>query len=143
MESRTTPDNITHLKENEVFVFGSNLAGRHGAGAAKTARRFGAEYGVWKGMSGMTYAIPTKDIEVRSALPLSHISAYVGEFINFARVSPQYRFLVTEIGCGLSGYSPADIAPMFFEATWSSNVCLPERFWNVLNEMAIERSKGS
>src|SRR5574343_389660 len=126
MENRTTTDNMTHLKENEVFVFGSNLAGRHGAGAARTA---------------MTYAIPTKDREVRNALPLIHISAYVSEFINLASVSPQYRFLVTEIGCGLSGYSPADIAPMFFEATWLSNVCLPERFWNVLNEMAIERSK--
>lgn len=142
MENRTTPENIASLKDGEVFVFGSNLAGRHGAGAAKAARKFGAEYGVWKGMSGMTYAIPTKDALVKNALPLASISTYVEEFIGFAEKNPQYEFLVTEIGCGLSGYSPEDIAPMFESAVPIRNIALPERFWDVIIKIFLQRIKG-
>jgi hypothetical protein len=97
-----------------IFVFGSNLAGRHGKGAAKVARdRFGAVYGVGYGRTGMSYAIATKDIHLRT-LPLESIKADVDEFLHYARSHPEKSFFVTRIGCGLAGYSDAQIAPMFF-----------------------------
>lgn len=101
---------------SEIFVFGSNLAGRHGKGAALTARlKYGAVYGVGIGPTGNAYAIPTKDAQLRT-LPLGVIEPYVREFINYARGNPQLRFLVTRVGCGLAGYDDSDIAPMFVGA---------------------------
>lgn len=105
-----TPENITELDENQVFVFGSNLAGRHGKGAAKTAMKFGAIYGVAVGRWSDTYAIPTKD-ENMSQLSLSGIEIYVRQFLEHARRHPELEFLVTKIGCGLAGYTPKQIAP--------------------------------
>jgi hypothetical protein len=97
----------------EIFVFGSNLAGRHGAGAARTARLlYGARYGVGVGPAGRSYAIPTKDYSIRT-LPLDEIKPYVDQFLKFARMYPGLTFNITRIGCGLAGYKPQDIAPMF------------------------------
>lgn len=108
----------------KVFVFGSNLAGRHGAGAAKFARQHhGAEYGVGVGRTGNSYAIPTKNGNLKT-LPLSEIAKFVLSFIAYAETNLQLEFEVTRIGCGLAGYKTSDIAPMF--STAPSNCQLPE-----------------
>lgn len=100
----------------EVFVFGSNLAGRHGKGAALAARRlWGAEYGVGVGPTGNAYAIPTKDERLRP-LHIDVIAGYVDAFKTYARAHPQVFFRVTRVGCGLAGYKDSDIAPMFKDA---------------------------
>lgn len=120
---------IYSLKDSEVFVFGSNLAGRHGAGAAKTAHQlFGAKMGVGNGPTGKCYGIPTKDHNIRT-LPLKEIALYVEQFLTYTRENPDKTFLVTPIGCGLAGYKPHQIAPMF--ANHSQNVILPREFRNL------------
>lgn len=107
-----------------VFVFGSNLAGRHGAGSALEAlRHHGAVYGRGFGRYGNSYAIPTKDRELKP-LPLPEIDAYVVAFLAHALANRHERFHVVKIGCGLAGYKEAQIAPMFKGAP--SNVELPE-----------------
>lgn len=107
-----------------IFVFGSNLAGRHGKGAALHARQqHGAIYGQGVGLQGSSYAIPTKDHQIRT-LPLETIQAYVDQFIHFARQHPELQFQVTRIGCGLAGYTDAQIAPLF--STAPANCQLPE-----------------
>jgi len=127
---------ITHLAENEVFVFGSNLAGRHGAGAALTARqKFGAVYGQGAGLQGQSYAIPTKD-ENLEVLPLPLVRGYIREFVKFARDRPDLTFLVTEIGCGLAGHTPEQIGPWFYRCP--ENVRLPASF----EELAQGRYAG-
>ena len=99
-----------------IFVFGSNLAGRHGAGSARhAAMRKGAIEGRGVGFQGESYAIPTKDERIRT-LPLARIKPYVDAFVLFAKSHPEMTFEVTKIGCGLAGYTDADIAPMFREA---------------------------
>ncbi len=99
-----------------VFVFGSNLAGRHGKGAALHAKReHRAVHGVGVGRTGNAYAIPTKDAALRT-LPLSGIMGYVLEFLRYAKAHPDLRFEVTRIGCGLAGYTDAQMAPMFADA---------------------------
>lgn len=119
-------------REQVIFVFGSNLAGRHGKGAALTARRhYGAQYGVGHGRTGNAYAIPTKDENLRT-LPLPVIESYVKEFLDYARSHPELRFKVTAIGTGLAGYRHWDIAPMFDGAP--SNCDLPS-VWLVILEM--------
>lgn len=129
---RITPNHIIALKPHEVFVFGSNEAGRHSRGAALTAKQWGARKSVPAGRAGQTYAIPTKPADVRVSLCLRDISKYVDDFIQHAQAHPNDYFLVTEIGCGLAGYSPRDIAPMFRGAVELRNVALPVRFWAVL-----------
>ena len=100
----------------DVFVFGSNLAGVHGAGAAKEAQRnWGAIYGLGIGRMGSSYAIPTKDKEIRT-LPLSVISIYVEDFIRYATHRPDENFFVTRVGCVLAGYRDEEIAPLFASA---------------------------
>ena len=107
-----------------IFVFGSNLAGKHGAGAALHARKeHGAIYGQGKGLQGTSYAIPTKDANIET-LPLSEIQKYVEEFKIFAMKHPELLFIVTRIGCGLAGYTDKQIAPMFKNSP--SNCRLPE-----------------
>lgn len=120
-----TTEFITYLKPNQVFVFGSNLAGRHGLGAAKHAVKFGAVYGIGKGMTGQCYAIPTKD-KFLNILPLSEIQKYCEEFIIFAENKPNLEFLVTKIGCGLAGYQISDISVFFKNVP--NNVILPIEF---------------
>lgn len=100
-------------ENGNIFVFGSNLAGRHGKGAAFVARqKFGAKYGVGKGRTGMSYAIPTKN-ERLCSIGLPDIRRFVGEFLDYARNTPNLTFYVTRVGCGLAGYSDTSIAPMF------------------------------
>ena len=118
-----TPDRISELKNNEIFVFGSNLAGAHGGGAARLAwQRFGAIWGQGVGLQGRSYAIPTMQGGVETIKP------YVDDFIEFARLHPELRFLVTRIGCGIAGFKPEEIAPLFAEALEMENVILPEDF---------------
>lgn len=123
-----TPDNITVLKPHEIFVFGSNQSGRHGAGAAKTALGWGAKWGQAEGIQGKTYGIPTKDFSVRRTLSIKEIKPYVDRFVKFAEAHPQLKFLVTEIGCGLAGLDYKDVAPLFKDAVMLPNVVLPRRF---------------
>lgn len=112
--------------KNEIFVFGSNLAGRHGKGAAYFAlMNYGAIYGNGVGIQGSAYAIPTKDWNIRP-LSLPTIELYVSNFMQFARDNPQYNFKVTRIGCGLAGYSNECIAPMFKA---SPNNCIFSSQW--------------
>jgi hypothetical protein len=113
----------------EIFVFGSNLAGRHGKGAALCALKdHGAVYGVGMGLQGNSYAIPTKN-EALYTLNKWNINYYVASFILFAWQNPDLYFNVTPIGCGLAGYKPEDIAPMFREALSLPNVRLPKEFF--------------
>lgn len=113
-----------------VFVFGSNLAGRHGKGAALFARQYrGAIYGVGVGRQGDSYGIPTKDAKLKT-LPLWAIQGEVGVFLRYAEANPHERFELTPIGCGLAGYKPEEIAPFFLGAP--PNVELPAEFVQVL-----------
>jgi hypothetical protein len=130
--NRTTSEQITKLQLNEVFVFGSNESGRHGLGAAKTALSWGAKWGQAEGLQGRTYGIPTKDSSVRRTLSVVEIKPYVDRFIEFAKTNPNVIFLVTEVGCGLAGLKPKEVAPLFAEATELDNVHLPARFWHKL-----------
>ena len=107
----------------KIFVFGSNLAGRHGKGAALSAyRRHGAIYGQGTGPQGQSYAIPTKDEQLRT-LPIPHIQRHVKQFLRYAELNPALTFEVTRVGCGYAGYSDDDIAPLFAGAP--SNCILP------------------
>ncbi len=118
-----TPERITSLQADEVFVFGSNLAGMHGGGAARLAyERFGAVWGCGVGLQGQSYAIPTMQGGVETIQP------YVDEFIDFARSRPDLFFYVTRIGCGIAGFADAEIAPLFAAARAVPNICLPESF---------------
>ena len=118
-----TPDYITELKPDEVFVFGSNLAGMHGGGAAYIAfKQFGAVMGCGVGLRGQSYAIPTMQGGVETIKP------YVDDFIAFAKEHPELFFYVTRIGCGIAGFRDKEIAPLFKEALGLKSVCLPETF---------------
>lgn len=124
---RIAPDRIAELRDDEIFVFGSNLAGMHAGGAARMACRcFGAVWGQGVGLQGRSYAIPTMQGGVETIRP------YVDEFIDFARRHPHLKFLVTEIGCGIAGFTPEEIAPLFAAAVSVENIWLPARFWEVL-----------
>ena len=101
---------------NQVYAFGSNLKGIHGAGSALVARRlFGAQLGVAYGPTGRSYAIPTKDYNLNT-LQLYYIEQYIALFKRYAKEHPELKFFVTAIGCGLAGYTHADIAPFFRDA---------------------------
>ena len=118
-----TPERITSLRADEVFVFGSNLAGMHGGGAARVAyERFGAVWGCGVGLQGQSYAIPTMQGGVETIKP------YVDAFIDFAVSRPDLFLYVTRIGCGIAGFVDAEIAPLFAAARGVSNICLPESF---------------
>lgn len=120
-------DRIDILEEHEIFVFGSNLAGRHGGGAARAANmKFGAEWGVGVGLTGQSYAIPTMQGGVETIKP------YVDEFIRFAQENPGLKFLVTRIGCGIAGFKDEEIAPLFDKAMQVPNIYLPETFFKLL-----------
>jgi len=121
-----TPENITHLEPNQIFVYGANSGGRHGAGAAKLALRWGAKMGEY-GLNGQTYGIQT--------LPLDKIQVHVNDFLATAFSHPEYEFLVSKIGCGLAGYQPKDIAPLFKTVKTTGvfeNVILPEEFYKYI-----------
>ena len=123
--------------KTDIFVFGSNLAGRHGKGAALYARQnHGAIYGQGEGPQGSSYAIPTKDEKLKPLSP-TEINYYVRRFISTAKNCTELTFNVTAIGCGLAGYSPAIIAPMFSECLDLPNVNLPTEFLDVLYQNVV------
>ena len=129
---RYTPDFITHLNKGEIFVFGSNLKGLHGGGAARLAyERFGAIWGQGVGLQGSCYGIPTMHGGVDAIKP------YVDEFIEFAKNHTEYTFLVTKIGCGIAGFKEEEIAPLFADAVSVDNIILPESFVMFLNQTAL------
>ena len=125
-----TPERIMELKPNEIFVFGSNLAGAHGGGAARLAyERFGAIWGQGVGLQGQSYAIPTMQGGVETIKP------YVDEFIRFAKQHPEQKFLVTKIGCGIAGFKVDEIAPLFYHAIDSENIVLPKEFDDIVQDI--------
>ena len=129
MKGRISPDRINDLNENEIFVFGSNLEGSHGGGAAAiAARKFGAIWGKGVGLQGQSYGIPTMHGGI------SAIKPYVDEFIEFAKNNPDLDFLVTRIGCGIAGFREEEIAPLFKSATPLENVFLPDSFWDIIQK---------
>lgn len=138
-QKRVTPAQINSLGDNEVFVFGSNLRGLHGGGAARFAYdNFGAEWENGVGMQGKSYAIPTLSLPggaKEHMLSVSEIGRYVNDFLNFAQNHPELTFYVTPIGCGIAGFKPIQIAPLFKDATFIDNVYLPAEFWKIINHM--------
>lgn len=130
---QVTPEFITHLEEGEVFVFGSNLAGMHGGGAARMAyERFGAEWGVGVGPTGQCYAIPTMQGGIETIRP------YVDEFISYAKQHPEKFFLVTRVGCGIAGFTDEEMAPLFREAQHLTNIALPQEWQQIVdNQLTI------
>ena len=130
-----TYERISELRENEILVFGSNLAGAHGGGAAWLAyRRFGAVWGEGVGLHGRTYAIPTMQGGVDTVKP------YVDDFILFSKEHKELTFLVTRIGCGIAGFRNEEIAPLFKDAICVENIILPKEFVeNILSDGDIRR----
>lgn len=128
MKRRYTPEIITTLKDNEIFVFGSNLQGQHLGGAARIARQWGAIMGQGEGIQGQTYAIPTMFKSVEEIAP------YVENFILYAKENPNNTFFVTKIGCGIAGFKIEQIAPLFKAVIEQElpNVILPKEFWELL-----------
>ena len=124
IDKRFTPDHITELSKCEIFVFGSNLEGRHAGGAARFAyEHFGAEWGNGVGPQGRCYAIPTMHG------PISAIEPYVSDFIDYVIDHPQNRFLVTRVGCGIAGFKDRDMAPLFAAALFLPNISLPREWF--------------
>lgn len=129
-----TPENIIKLEPNQIFVFGSNLAGCHGLGAAKTAKdKFGAQYGVGKGLTGRCYAFPTKDQYIET-LPLSLIKEEFIDLFACCENFPECEFLLTKVGCGLAGYSVKDIVSCFKDLPIPANLSMPAEFWKELDK---------
>jgi hypothetical protein len=120
-------DGTEPTEDDVIFVFGSNLAGIHGAGAAKAALNYGAQYGKGIGLSHDSYAIPTKDENIRT-MPLYDIIPHIDAFAEFTHANPKMKFWVTRIGCGLAGYTDDVIAPLFREC--NSNCSFAED-WKV------------
>lgn len=122
-----TPENITELGRDDVFVFGSNLQGIHAGGAARIAhQKFGAIMGQGEGLQGRSYAIPTMQGGIDTIKP------YVDRFIDFARECDQNTFYVTRIGCGIAGFTDEEIAPLFNDAYDLYNVRLPKSFSDII-----------
>jgi hypothetical protein len=128
LPDRITPSMINVLDPNEIFVFGSNIQGMHMGGAARVAySKFGAEWGNGEGLQGQSYALPTME-------GIENTTAAARHFTACAKEHPELKFFVTPVGCGIAGYTPEDIAPMFREAAKLENVYLPISFWKVLME---------
>lgn len=133
-QQRVTPGMITRLADDEIFVFGSNLGGYHGGGAAAFAmQHFGAVWGCGVGLQGQSYAIPTMQGGVETIRP------YTDQFIEYAKANTRLKFLVTPIGCGIAGFHPAEIAELFKEAVNVENIYLPNEFWVFLKQQKRER----
>lgn len=134
---RITPSNVTELKQNEIFVFGSNKMGMHFGGAARFAYdNFGAEWGNGEGLQGKTYAIPTME-------GIENAKQAVKRFISFATNNSDLIFLVTPVGCGIAGYSSEEIAPLFIDAAKLENIYLPEDFWSIILKQTHHNEKLS
>ena len=136
LDAKYTPDKISTLGRREIFVFGSNLAGHHGGGAARVAfNRFGAIWGQGEGLQGNSYAIPTMQGGVETIKP------YVDRFIEFAKYEKALTFYVTKIGCGIAGFKLSEIAPLFKDALVVPNIRLPKEFVELIgkNDDDVER----
>lgn len=132
-----TPENITSLDQDDIFVFGSNLEGIHAGGAARTAyEKFGAEWGNGVGLQGQSYAIPTMHGGIETIKP------YVDQFIDVARECDQNTFYVTRVGCGIAGFTDEEIAPLFKDAMKLYNVRLPESFVKVIKSLPDQSSEN-
>ena len=130
LPDRITPSQINVLADNEIFVFGSNFQGAHMGGAARAAKeKFGAVWGIGEGLQGKSYAIPTME-------GLDNLAPAVQRFTSFAHQHKELKFYVTAIGCGIAGYQPEQIAPMFLDAAYLRNVYLPVSFWKVILKVA-------
>jgi len=128
MNDRITPDKITFLKPDEIFVFGSNRCGFHGGGAARIAMEdFGAKWGEGLGPTGKCYAIDTMSGGIENIRP------QVNSFLDYAKKHSELKFFVTRIGCGIAGYTDKEIAPLFAEAQNINNIYLPKSFWNIIH----------
>lgn len=126
---RVTPSEVRKLRDGEIFVFGSNAKGMHGAGAARVAvEKFGAKMGKGEGLQGRSYAIPTME-------GLESLKGAVDRFAEFAKGHRDLEFFVTAVGCGIAGYTPEQVAPLFYEAAQLWNVYLPVSFWKVILKM--------
>lgn len=125
--NRISSNTIEKLNDNEIFVFGSNIQGMHGGGAAWYAHKnFGAEWGIGEGLTGSTYALPTMEGTASMKKAIAH-------FIVCAKQHPELTFLVTAVGCGIAGYTPKEVAPMFREALSVENIYLPKVFVDELS----------
>lgn len=129
---RFTPEYIDRLEKDEIFVFGSNYAGRHGKGAAREALKYGATKGIGRGLSGQTYAFPTKDARIQT-LPLQYIKDEVRYFMECVDKNKDKIFLLTKVGCGLAGYTPEEIGMLFKGYIIPENLIMPKEFYEVLN----------
>lgn len=131
-----TPENITKLEQNQIFVFGSNTKGIHGAGAAKFARsNFGAEWGIGEGLTGQCYAFPTKGYNIET-LSLDDIDVSVIHLLGTVVVNTDKEFLLTKVGCGLAGLEIKDIANLFKKyKPLPSNLVLPKEFYDIIYDI--------
>jgi len=134
---KITPNNITKLKKNEIFVFGSNLLGNHAGGAARfAAEKFGAINGQGIGLQGKSYALPTLDTTM-DKLSLKQMASYVSELQVCAINNPKLTFLITEVGCGIAGFTHQEVAPLFASLAGIDNFALPQAFVDVINAPVI------
>lgn len=137
-----TPEQITELKENEIFVFGSNMNGNHAGGAAKTAvDKFGAIEGQAIGLQGQSYGLPTLSKKMQK-LALSIIKKHLSDLNAFAQQNNNLTFYVTKIGCGIAGYDIKDIAELFHSIEWNGNIILPLEFLKIEQEQIIKGFKA-
>lgn len=132
MLCRQTPDNITSLLPNEIFVFGSNMNGAHAGGAAKIAMRWGAKWGEPDGIQGQTYALPTMDIYFKP-LDLDTVKRNVIVLLACVQNHKREHFLITKVGCGIAGFTIEQIAPLFKDFTVLHNCSLPKEFIDIIN----------
>ena len=135
LPTNITPSQVNVLADGEIFVFGSNFQGAHRGGAARVAKeKYGAVWGIGEGLQGKSYAIPTME-------GLENLAPAVQRFTSFARQHKELKFFVTAIGCGIAGYQPEEIAPMFLDAAYLPNVYLPLSFWKIIMHIpAVEES---
>lgn len=123
---KVTSNYITDLDSNEIFVFGSNKSGLHLGGAAAFAlENFEAKMGIGEGLTGQCYALPTME-------GIDSFKEAVDKFEECVKEHPELKFLVTEVGCGIAGYTPEEVAPLFKKISTYPNVSLPLSFWNVI-----------
>jgi hypothetical protein len=131
------PVNLIPPGPEDIFVFGSNLSGIHGAGAAAYASNYrGAVWGVGEGLQGRSYALPTKGLNI-THMPITKVKKHVSKFIDFANDHPELSFQVTAVGCGLAGWKNEAIAPLFknapincrFDTAWKLWMPSHTRFW--------------
>jgi len=135
MSARTYHADGSQPRPEQILVFGSNLSGIHGGGAARAAhQQYGAKWGIGEGVTGRSYALPTVQHNIAGPLALAEIADAVQRFIDYAQTNPETEFMVTRIGCGLAGHRDKDVAPMFAGAP--ENCSLPDTWRQYLAGVA-------